>query len=377
MSPRLARPSTDSTPLARYDEMCAAIARAHEVDEVKHIRDKALAFEAYSRQARNRDNEMYAAEIRIRAERKAGELSKQLDTAPGTRTDKQPTRTARTGSTKKATLKAAGISEDQAGRWEKLAAVPEHIFEAAVANPSKTTRSPIPTTYGILRFAEENAARHRRQEPKPLPDAGKAVPALALKFVEMLQKEHPLAVKIEHVLKAHKDMHPRDVSMLAGALRGLEKRAAHFAERLEATAPLAKRENEPEDDEQDVDERVSPGKPEEPEPAPEEAKTDTSLLTKMLGMLGSDHDGEVLSASRKITAELRRTGKTWPDLLVGNKSWSDLFRLEMDKKVAEHRAKRDALRAQGMSDAEIDALRRKEDRAKQREKRQREKAGAS
>jgi DNA methylase len=53
------------TQLARYDAMCVAIASAHEVDEVKDIRNQAVALEAYSRQARNHDNERYAAEIRI------------------------------------------------------------------------------------------------------------------------------------------------------------------------------------------------------------------------------------------------------------------------------------------------------------------------
>jgi hypothetical protein len=41
----------------------------------------------------------------------------------------------------------------------------------------------------------------------------------------------------------------------------------------------------------------------------------TRVLSKLLGMLGSDHDGEVLTAARKAEAERRRLGKTWGDLL--------------------------------------------------------------
>jgi len=43
-------------------------------DEVKDIRDKALAFEAYAQQVKNTEAECRACEIRLRAERKAGQL---------------------------------------------------------------------------------------------------------------------------------------------------------------------------------------------------------------------------------------------------------------------------------------------------------------
>jgi hypothetical protein len=46
--------------LVRYDTMCRAIEAAHEVDEVKDIRDKAVALEHYARQAQNTDAERQA-----------------------------------------------------------------------------------------------------------------------------------------------------------------------------------------------------------------------------------------------------------------------------------------------------------------------------
>ena len=49
-------------------------ADAHFVDEAKRIRDVADAMRAYAKQAKNRQLEIDAAEIRIRAERRVGEL---------------------------------------------------------------------------------------------------------------------------------------------------------------------------------------------------------------------------------------------------------------------------------------------------------------
>lgn len=58
--------------------MVAAIAECVRVDEVKDIRDKAVALEMYHRQARNLEAEREAANVRLRAERRVGELLKDL-----------------------------------------------------------------------------------------------------------------------------------------------------------------------------------------------------------------------------------------------------------------------------------------------------------
>src|ERR1700730_8499703 len=75
-------PEPSATALVFYDAMCRAIDAAYEVDEVKDIRDRA-ALEHYSRQARNIEAERQCCEIRLRAERKAGEVLRQIEKGKG------------------------------------------------------------------------------------------------------------------------------------------------------------------------------------------------------------------------------------------------------------------------------------------------------
>jgi hypothetical protein len=129
-----------------YDQVCRAIDAAHQVDNVKEIRDKALALEMYSRPAKNVEAERRCCEIRLRAERKAGELLQKTERAKGARGNPgghgaaivlSPGGTAQT-------LPELGITRKQSSQWQKLADVPPEEFEAAMTGPAK------PTTIGML-----------------------------------------------------------------------------------------------------------------------------------------------------------------------------------------------------------------------------------
>ena len=71
------------TDLVKYDAMVHSIAECKQVDEVKDIRDKALALEAYAKQAMNFEAERQCAEIRVRAERQCGIMLSQMEKAKG------------------------------------------------------------------------------------------------------------------------------------------------------------------------------------------------------------------------------------------------------------------------------------------------------
>ena len=132
--------SAHTPELVRYDAMCRAIAECHQVDEVKDIRDKALALEAYSAQAKNSEAERKACEIR--AERRAGELLKEM-AKTGERQISGDSRPGRPSESP--TLSDLGISKDQSSKWQALAQVPDKDFEAALCEPDKK-----PSTKGIL-----------------------------------------------------------------------------------------------------------------------------------------------------------------------------------------------------------------------------------
>lgn len=172
-------PITQANPLALYDRMCTAIAECSRVDEAKDIRDKAMALEAYYKQARNLDAEREAANVRLRAERRVGELLRELErTEPR---DRNPAgragmETLSDDGTKfqsiseqarckgpspyAATLAQQGISRQTAHKYQSLAAMPQADFDRALSGPEK------PTTAAVLRHAD---ARRQAHNPAPAP----------------------------------------------------------------------------------------------------------------------------------------------------------------------------------------------------------------
>jgi hypothetical protein len=124
--------TTDQPTLVRYDAACRAVAAAATVDDVKEITAQAEAVRAYAKQARNRQLEVDAAEIRIRAERRLGELmAAQGETVGKARGAAEPgtNRGATRVENKPASLAEAGIDKNLAHRARTLAAVPNQKFE--------------------------------------------------------------------------------------------------------------------------------------------------------------------------------------------------------------------------------------------------------
>lgn len=125
--------------LAIYENAKAAIAQYKTVDEVKDFRDKAIAVEAYAKQANDYELEHDAALARVRAERKCGELLRDMEKAKGAQGNPggQGAKIVRSNDTtaQPKTLSEMGVTKDQSSKWQKLAAIPEKEFEEAVTMP--------------------------------------------------------------------------------------------------------------------------------------------------------------------------------------------------------------------------------------------------
>src|SRR3954468_11429425 len=129
---------------------------------LKMLKDKALAIEMYARLAKNVEAEAQACEIRLRAERRAGQLLREMEKAKGGRPSLENPSRATTG------LSDLGISRDQSSKWQKLAGIPEDDFEASLAAPGK------PSTTDIIadHAAPSRSPSSSRPTSPPQPEQG-------------------------------------------------------------------------------------------------------------------------------------------------------------------------------------------------------------
>jgi hypothetical protein len=138
--------------LSRFDAARFALSEARRVDEVKEIRDKAAAMQEYARQAKDTQLLQDATEIRLRAERRAGEL---LADAPDAPVGRKKIGSGSQPISDVPTLSDLGVTKTQSSKWQKLAALPEDKFEIRVEHAKArvegmTTSAPAycsPTAY--------------------------------------------------------------------------------------------------------------------------------------------------------------------------------------------------------------------------------------
>jgi N6-adenosine-specific RNA methylase IME4 len=120
--------------LTNYDAARQALAEARRFDEVREIADKAAAIMEYARRAKNHDMEIDAAEIRIRAERRYGELLAELKAeglfGKGRTRSVDPDRHLSDSAPGRVTLDEMGVTRDFSSKCQRLAALAPDRFEA-------------------------------------------------------------------------------------------------------------------------------------------------------------------------------------------------------------------------------------------------------
>lgn len=125
-----------------YDAMCSAIELSESTAACKDIIDKTAALKEYARRINNIEAERRACNVRLIAERRYGELIKQLvRTSPekansgGTNQHRSLPAVGSDLTPYSQALADTGVSTQAASRYQALAAVPKEIFDQALHDP--------------------------------------------------------------------------------------------------------------------------------------------------------------------------------------------------------------------------------------------------
>lgn len=130
--------------LSILEQAKTTLAASNSLPEIKDIRDKAEAVRKYlSAQGLSLPILLIAAEIRLRAERKAGQLLAGLPLHGGDR--RSPT------VRQSISLTDLRIKKATSSRWQKIGRLSEPLFEAYVERARQASRAA--TTVGLLRYA--------------------------------------------------------------------------------------------------------------------------------------------------------------------------------------------------------------------------------
>ena len=132
--------------LAQLEAAKTAIERATTIDEANEYRNQAEVLEVYY--LRVESSTILADrcnEIKLRAERKIGEMLRQLDLSPGPSNGQS--------------LGDMDISRNQSSKWQRLATIPDETWEEAIQEG--------PSEAALLRLAK---ALEKAQEEPPAPE---------------------------------------------------------------------------------------------------------------------------------------------------------------------------------------------------------------
>jgi N6-adenosine-specific RNA methylase IME4 len=162
----------------KYSAARKALAAAHRIDEVKKMLNQAIALAVYARQANDAALMDHATEIRLRAERRAGELMEDKRAADklakGARQRGTKRGTTR-GNETPASLAAEGVDKDLAKRARAAAAMSPDQFEERVAKAKRQAIAAVEGDASVITEAraDRNKAKGEKRAAREIALAGK------------------------------------------------------------------------------------------------------------------------------------------------------------------------------------------------------------
>ena len=131
---------------SNYQNAIVALKQCDEIDEVKDFKDKMAAATLYYKQSKDIRLLNYATRIKLRAERRLGELIKQFDGRPHNALKQNDVNVNLLS--QESIIKSIGITERQKTDSIRLANIPEEKFEQLIESekiPTKTELAEIGT----------------------------------------------------------------------------------------------------------------------------------------------------------------------------------------------------------------------------------------
>jgi N6-adenosine-specific RNA methylase IME4 len=149
------------TALVHLTQARQALQKAKTIDEVKAVRDNAERLRLYLKQSKESlEMQNDAAEIGLRAERRAGEMLKEGERRKAD--EGRPKKGNQLDCLSKPTLREIGVTENQSTRWQQLASIPEADFEHAI-DQAKIAGQELTRTM-LHKIAKDQQQAERREE---------------------------------------------------------------------------------------------------------------------------------------------------------------------------------------------------------------------
>ncbi len=159
--------------LVKYEKARRALHAAKSIDEVKNIRDKMEALRAYAKQSKDFEMSNFAAEIRIRAERRMGQMLKaqknngKMNKGGGDRKSNKYHQSHGDTSDSITTLRTIGISRSMSSRSQAIASLPEELFEKTITEHKESNRELTGSTMQILVKKTRKEEKNKRKSAVP------------------------------------------------------------------------------------------------------------------------------------------------------------------------------------------------------------------